>query len=462
MVTDKTLILSLLSLLIAPLHAISLSEYTSIVLRDSNEVLNLVDSEVYARFNVESVLNRYDLKASPDSTLFMGDESHRVQLGLQGSKKNLYGGEVYTNVYGSSRQYTGQETEYGSEVRVGYRQSLWQKFGKDYNTLALFTAKERLDIQKILNDEQRQSIIIEAVRSYYAVQLNKKKISIQEKSLQRSKVYYEAAEAKQQSGLVSKIDVYRAKISYLDQKRSLSTFIKQYEDALEAAVFLIDQDKEHYDIAFDDEIEEFSYTMGAVDEEAVLASNAFWLDLESREDIMAKRFVNTKKELYPDLVLDASYRRFSHDDKAIDALHWNESDWGITLRADYQFDKFAQEQQLRILQIEKGRLRRDKRQLKHAIFKEIREVESSYRTLKDALEIESMKSQQAKESLEVAKIRYERGLSENLDLIDAENAYLNAQISYYSTLVSVNLAILRYLDGINLLDVETVMELQIP
>lgn len=459
---SKTHILIILSLLFTPLYAISLSEYTSLVLRDSSEVLNLNDSETYARFNVENELNRYDVKASPDSSIFAGDDSHRVQMGFQGSKKNLYGGEVYTNVFGTSRQNSGEETQYGSEVRVGYRQSLWQKFGKEYNTLALFTAKERLDIQKILNDEQRQSIIIEAVRSYYAVLLSKKKISIQEKSLQRSKVYYESAEAKQQSGLVSKIDVYRAKISYLDQKRSLNTFIKQHEDALEAAVFLINQDKEHYTIAFDDKIKEFSYTIGTVDEEAVLASNAFWLDLESKEDIMAKRFVNTKKELYPDLVLDASYRRFSHDDKAIDALHWNESDWGITLSANYQFDKFAQEQQLRVLQIEKSRLRRDKRQLKHAIFKKIREAESSYNTLKDALEIESMKSQQAKESLEVAQIRYERGLSENLDLIDAENAYLNAQVSYYTTLVSLNLAILGYLDGINRLDMETLMGLQRP
>jgi len=456
----KITIIIVLSLLSTALYPISLSEYTSIVLRDSSEVLNLIDSETFARFNVENELNRFDIKASPDSSIFAGSDSQRVQIGLQGSKRNLYGGETYANVFGSRRQNSGLPAEYGSEVRVGYRQSLWQKFGKEYNDLSLYSAQERLRIQKILNREQQEGIILQAVRAYYDVLLNKKKISIQRKSLKRSQVYFEAAEAKQQSGLVSKIDVYRAKISYLDQKKSLNAFLKRYEDSIETAVFFINQDKAHFKIAFDDDITAFTYGLPPVDEESILASNAFWLDIESRESILSRRYTNAKKELYPDLLLDASYSKFSHDNDAINAFLWNESNWGVTLSANYQFDKHTQEQTLRILQIEKSRLMRDKRQLRHSIFKNIRETASNYKTLHETLEIESLKTHQAKESLEVAKIRYERGLSENLDLIDAENAYLNAQISYYTILVNLNLAVLSYLDEINELNIDTLMELQ--
>jgi outer membrane protein TolC len=200
--------------------------------------------------------------------------------------------------------------------------------------------------------------------------------------------------------------------------------------------------------------------MGAVDEKRILSTNATWLDMLSREEILLKKFVNARKELYPDLSLDTYYSRFSNDSNMGDAFTWNESDWGIMLNANYEFDKHTQEQELRMLQIEKNRLLRDKRQLSNAIFKSLREIKSTCKTLQDDLEIESLKQEQAKDSLEVAKIRYERGLSENLDLIDAENAYLAAQINYHTILINLNVAIIGYLDEINQLDILAVKELQ--
>ena len=387
------------------LWSLSLIEYTAIVLRDSSDVLNLVDNETYARFSVETELNRFDFKSSPDSSVYAGDESNRVQIGFQGSKRNFYGGEVYGNVLGSRSKYVAQESEYSSEVRVGYRQSLWQKFGEAYNAFSLLSAKERLEVQKILNEEQKENIIIQAVRFYYDVLLNKKKIAIQKKSLQRSQIYYEAAEAKQQSGLVSKMDVYRAKISYLDQKKSLNSFIKRYEDSVETAIFFINQDRTRFEVNFDDEIAMFAYEIAQTDERKILSTNAAWLDLQSRERILLKKVINKRKELYPDLSLDTFYSRYSYNNDSADAFLLDESTWGITLSANYEFDKHAQEQELQILQIEKSRLLRDKRQLKHAIFKDLREIKSTCKSFKDDLEIESLKRSQAKESLEVAKIR---------------------------------------------------------
>ena len=50
---------------------------------------------------------------------------------------------------------------------------------------------------------------------------------------------------------------------------------------------------------------------------------------------------------------------------------------------------------------------------------------------------------QAEKQLELAELRYKKGLSDNLDVIDAEEAVLKATTSYYSAIAQHMLAKLK-------------------
>jgi outer membrane protein TolC len=67
-----------------------------------------------------------------------------------------------------------------------------------------------------------------------------------------------------------------------------------------------------------------------------------------------------------------------------------------------------------------------------------------------------LKKKEAKNSLNVSKLRYERGLSSNLDILDAESAYSSSQIEYVSEVLRYNFALLKYAKAMNNLDINYV------
>ncbi|MBN2895850.1 MAG: TolC family protein [Campylobacterales bacterium] len=434
------------------LFAFTLQEYVKIALHESNDVLNLIDNELNAQIGYENVLNRFDPKASPDSYFQTSDYGDQMQIGLQSYQDNIYGGQLYGNIRAYRNGYDNFPDTYGSQFQIGYRQSIWKKFGKDYNSLPLYIAQKNLELERENTHFTKQDQIIKAVRLYYSVLLHQETIAIQQKSLERSRYYYEAAEAKQKSGLVSKIDVYRAQLSYLQQKKMLNSSKKAYSDALDEAMFYINKESGYLHDAFESSITIFSFDLNVPTESEILENDIRWIRITQQEHIMMRRFHNAKKDLFPDLTLDTSFARFKLPGKMEETFGWSTSDWSITLSAQYAFDRHNEEQAIRKLVLERNRLVRDKLTLRRTLLKEVRELRVRNANLKSDLEIELLKTSQSKESLEISRIRFERGIAGNLDVIDAENAYLNAQIGYYNTLVNYNLSQLELLKACNQLD----------
>jgi len=60
---------------------------------------------------------------------------------------------------------------------------------------------------------------------------------------------------------------------------------------------------------------------------------------------------------------------------------------------------------------------------------------------------------QAEKQLELAELRYKKGLSDNLDVIDAEEAVLKAKTGYYSVVVQHILAKLTLKHATGALDI---------
>ena len=434
------------------LFALTLNQYLNLSLQNSNDVKLLVDNELNLKLNLSLEKNIYSSNYSPTSSINVDDDSNSFSLGFRRTQKNMYGGELSSTLDTTRTEYNNIDTIYSPTLSIGYTQSLFKKFGKTYNTLTLYTAKEKLDLVKLVNITQRAEIILKAVSYYYDVSLNNEKIKIQKKSLLRSEGNYKAASAKQESGIVSKIDVHRAKLAFLEQKKRLKDSIKRYKDSLENLYFYINQNvNEKVKI---EPINFFEYNIDKFKNSEVLSRNLIWNEMLLDEKILNREIYNSEKNFLPDINLNLNYSLSSSSDNFNNSFDFNEDDWGIGLSSNYNFNTTEQSINNQRIIIRKAKLLRDKDALKRFIFKDINTLKNNYQNILENMEIYKLKQIEAKESLDIAKIRYERGLSSNLDVLDAESSYSSSLVEYITEVVRHNIALLKLRKAKNRLNLE--------
>ncbi|MEA2017978.1 MAG: TolC family protein [Campylobacterota bacterium] len=375
---------------------------------------------------------------------------------MQGSQKNIYGGTIYGQIDSTRNDYqTLDKTEYSSGFTVGYKQSLFRKFGKLYNNTSLFSTKEKIKLLTLFNKDEKANIILKSVTYYYDTILNSEKIKIQKKALIRAQSNYDAAKAKQESGLVSKVDVYRAKLSYLDQNRNLNDSIKRYKDSLENLYFYINQDVDiNNSFSESQPIIIIENSLENKKDSKILAENIKWNNMLLDEKLLKKEIYKSNKDFLPDLELDMKYKQFAQKEELDNSFNFNEDSWSIGINSNYNFNTTEQSITKQRLLLEKTKLKRDKYSLNRLIFKDINSLQNDYKNIIENLKIYKLKEKEAENSLKVSKIRYERGLSSNLDILDAESSYSSSQIDYVSEVLKYNLTLLKYAKAINSLDLE--------
>jgi len=426
------------------LFSLSLQQYIHQSIYNSNDAKNLIDTNALNNFDLNSAKHRFDFSYSPKSSISSSNDTDNISIGLQGDKENIYGGKVYGDIVYSNSKYDSGDTTDDTVTTIGYKQSLIRKFGEKYNTLELFKALKNNELLEYYNKEVKADIIIKAVELYYTALLNNIQKDIYKSSLKRAEKNYEASQAKQKAGIVSKVDVYRAKLSYLDDKNSLEDKKQTYQESLENLYFYINQDIQ-YAKNLDKTISKVILPLPKYDFIDSLDTTLSWQEMLTKESIIERELFNAKRDFNPDIELDMNYKR-SEDT--------NEDSWNIALSSNYSFDHFNENIKYQKLIIEKRKLLREKESLKISIANNYRKLKYQYDTTKKNLKIYMMKEDIAKESLEIAKIRFERGLSDNMDILDAQNSYTNAQINLINARVQEQILFLKLLKKMNILDYE--------
>jgi outer membrane protein TolC len=103
--------------------------------------------------------------------------------------------------------------------------------------------------------------------------------------------------------------------------------------------------------------------------------------------------------------------------------------------------------------IELDRRRRQLADLRLRIAQEVRTAHRNQARLKITVEQADLAVGFAEQELELAALRYQRGLSNNLDVVAAESSLLGARARRFASIVDLALARLRLRAAIGLLDV---------
>jgi len=107
----------------------------------------------------------------------------------------------------------------------------------------------------------------------------------------------------------------------------------------------------------------------------------------------------------------------------------------IGLRLDVPiFDGLQRKYKIQQNKMEIAKLEEDKRQLTQAIKMEVMQAQVNFRNAMSSLEAQKRNLELAKEVARIAAVKYQEGVGTNLEVIDAETAFKEAETNYYNAL----------------------------
>ena len=405
------------------LFSMTLLECTKSALRFSGSAKTLQEDLILKKVAVDEIKHRYEFALKPSISSSVDEDNQNMNLALSGVKRDRFGGDLKGSI-DYKRSLSSSDDVVGS---LSYTFPLFRKFGKKYNSLDEINTKESFELFKFGLKDKQASIIIKATQLYFDYILSEKKQEIFKKSLQGYENSFNASKAKQKAGIVSKMDVYRAKLALLKEKRS---YKKEKKDLIKKrnALFRFINTKDNKD--------KFSLLLPSVDVKLVdvsldeiLKNSLKFKELKIKEERIKRELFKAKREYFPDLKLTLK----------VDT----NGGCGVILSSSYDIDRFSTDKKIQKNMIELNRVKRELMLLKDEIRDEKEELLENFKNLKYELKIRELEKESSFKSLEVAKIRFERGVANNEDLLNAQKSYTQAKVELFRVKMQI---FLSYLD----------------
>jgi outer membrane protein TolC len=331
---------------------------------------------------------------------------------------------------------------------------LYNGFGKDEVQQSLRLAQT--SYQRSLDGmvQSRQQLVFLVTQAYLNVLQQEKLVEIGEKSLERSQSLAEATEIKLRIGRVSKVDLYRVQTQLAQTELNLLTTKQRRDDAQVALLDLLglSTHQAFRGIYVDFQLHQSEdLDLSALFRAAYHSFSYLQWEEDFKEATISLKL--QKRRRFPKVQLSGDYRvsdvrnlmdrgdDFDQDSSVYLSTNLNRT------QVQTQFDILAAQRTLTLLQLKKDDLLKNFR-------RSIRNQLTNIATKEKSIGFSQQTMENAKQQFEVAKSRFERGLIDNFQVIEAEKSYLDAAVSYESATNHLILAWIELKIFLNDLSVE--------
>lgn len=415
---------------------VTLAQAVDEALAKNDRVVNQHDVIEQADLGVRLARNQFQPKVTPNILGSFGQtdvssQTYRVDL----SQKFTTGTEVRLGVGTATAQIPGQPGVqdgdirfYNADTTLTLTQPLLRGAGRTVARRGLSSAelrRQEADRQQRLVEQQ---VTVDVVSTYYRVVSQAAFVEVARQSLERARNLRDASEAKLDAGLVSQLDVLRAQQLVAQAEIQLFDAQAGVEDAGDALRFLMGRDA---DAAF-----EVERTIPPTDQAPLDVDRALQTALANRLDLQgvaetsadADRQVRyTRNQLLPQVDVNLALTRRETSTSFSRSFGLDGYQFATFFTIAMPVDRTAQIVDYQYSLIDRDRRRREidtlERQISDDVRRALRERE---RLLRAVLAAETSVEIGRKE-VDVAQLRYERGLSNNLDVVTAESGLLAAQ-----------------------------------
>lgn len=308
------------------------------------------------------------------------------------------------------------------------------KASKTYTELA------RKDMVKTQTD------VVEAVKkAYYSVLVNKERLDLVEKNYQRLDSLLKQTKALYENGFAEKIDLNRVQVQFNNINNTRSNASIGVEVSLNLLKFQMGLPISE-SISLTDKLESLKFQVMEEDfkKDFQYSNRIEYNILQVNHSLTELDIKNTRAQYLPKIDLSASYGA-SYGTSAFDSFIQFGPNWrslgSIGLRAympifdGLQKNKQIQQKKSQLYQIENS-LELVKNQIDLEQDRAAKTFQSQVATLRTQKENMNL----SKEVYDVSVIKYQQGVGSNLEVIDADAAYKEAQTNYYAALYDVLIA----------------------
>ena len=431
---NRTIIFPVLLVLAAPVTVraqgsaplLPLAEAVRLTLANNERVLSSRENIDQARLGANLAESAFGTKITPNVLGSFGQSDVRNQTyGVGASRRFTTGTEVRMDV-GAATFRNQLGNFYAADTTLLVSQSLLRGFGPTVGRRPV----ERADYQVASAERQylltEQQLAIEVAGIYYRLIAQRELAVAAGTALENAERLLAASEAKLRANLVSQLDVFRARQLVAEASGQLFDVEGAIEDMKDQLRFLMARDADH-DFRVASEI--------TARPDPVTVQTAVELALGNRIELGdadatvedAERDVRfARHQLLPQLDVSLALTRRETADGLRDAFGLDGFEPVTFFSVSTPLDRTRELTGLQTVVIERDRRVRARDTLRRRIAQEARRAVRLQQRLANRLASAEVSVEFAEREVELATLRFQRGLSNNLDVVNAQANLLNA------------------------------------
>jgi len=319
-------------------------------------------------------------------------------------------------------------TENNYNLKLSYQQPLFT-WGKIRNSYEI--SRHGLSAAQEEYRKTKQEIKFGVVSLFYNILLAQELIKVREESIARIEDHLQTVQARYDKGYASEFDVLRAKVQVSNAKPPLVQAKNLYQLTLDNLKNILGINLKD-SVKVEGGLEFVPFDVDQSQAEEFASQNRSELKLLSEQKAIGeKALALARAGNKPSVFGSANYeykRPYYSEDK------WK-TDWNFTLALSLPiFDGFLTRSKVRQAKSDLKQLDLTEKQIQDLIKLEISQSISDLNLAKENILSQQENVNQAKESIRIAKVQYEKGLLTNLELMDTEFALTVAETNYLQAL----------------------------
>jgi outer membrane protein TolC len=398
-------------------------------LADSSDAISTAD------LSIAAARAEFELKLIPSGQAGLSGSSasettENVGLGLELRRRFVYGTQT------SLQPFTRKEGDaFRTGANASIEQPLLRGLNREANLASVHDAEFSARTARRAHYLKQVSTVLGVVSAVYEVVRQRELVNLTEASVKRLQGHQRAAEAREKLGLASAMDVYRASIQ-----------LKQAEDGLAVARESLDEARDNLALLLALPVENppdvqapLTYDQVRTEEkDAIRVAVETRAEMDQAEDNVRearRRSRVAKHNTLPDLNLKLSAGRFGESPNYGKSAAFDEDTWSVGLSSTSDLFRTAEhaahEQSVIAVRSAHRNLDLQREEVQQQVKREVR----SLRRAEKRIGIQQEQLRQARAKLELARVKFQRGLAGNFDVVEAEAETRSAETSLLSAVI---------------------------
>ncbi len=387
-----------------------------------------------AGLRIEAAESEFELKFFPVAGIGLAGEDGSsdvvFSMGVRLEKITEFGTQIEL-----TPSVQRSDDQYRNRANLRITQPLLRGAGRDYTLSGVYSARFGERTAMRARHQREIDTVVDAVRYGYEVVRQRELLRLREESYQRLKDLAEATDIKKRMGLVDAMDLFRVRIQLAQAVEERNRSLEMYTEALDSLkIFLVLPLDEAIDVSLPMTFDRL-YPDEAGMVQTALANR---IELEQIRDALAEaRRLSDRagSDTLPELDIRFSLSQAGEPSSHFPGSTPDQTTWSVSLGSTTDFRRTAQKALYEESVISVGQAARRHRIAKDEIAAQVKREIRSLERLDKAITNQEEQIHQARGQLELARVKFEHGMADNFDLIDAEIALRRSQTQLVSAVI---------------------------